>query len=1458
MNDFMFYPEITDKDFNEKIYMKKEFRDTEIINSTIEKTYKKEFTLEPHQIFLKNFISPDTPYNGVLILHGTGAGKCMAINTPIIMHDGTIKPIQDIIIGDKIMGDDSTPRIVLSTTTGKDKMYDIIQKNGNKYTVNSEHILTLKVNPEYIEKSNKIIIKYIDNNEFQEKVFNFTDKEWNKKIATYFFEKIKKNNVLEISVKNYLKLSHSFKKRCKGYKVILHFDEKETDCDPFQFGENLVERNINIPHDYKCNSFEKRKELLHGILKSNQTLLFDKIKKNIVNDIVFLIRSIGYTCSIKNQNNKIKIEYTEKLSTTPITVKYNRFDNYYGFTISDNGRYVLDDCTVTHNTCTAISIAEGFKNSLKSINKKILIISTLKYNFIKELYDFQKEKTKKNYDDSVQCTGSSYELPEESLYMTPIQKERAVDKLKKRYYQVLGYQKFANQIIENTSGWKGEDDKVNENIKKYIAREFDDRVIIIDEIQNIKTEKGNDLSKSIQPILQSIIKYGKNIKLILMSATPMFDRPDEIIFYINLLLENDKRETIQKSDIFNYKDGTLKPNGETILRDVFKGYVSYVRAEKPFTFPFRIYPDNAVIPQYKYYMNGDLIPEEKRIRYTRLILCEMSHIQNNTYSYYLQKKLVEGKITNENSVIVNANENQEIKKSKRNNVEKNNNGENNKKDASLLFYLTKISNIVYPMAHNNENIKIGSFKKDAIDADYDNGLGGYYRSVKMQGKKSMTQYKYQSHAIFSNNTPFADENHLIKYSIKFSNILHTIKKSVGLIFIYSQFIEQGALPLALILEQNGFERKCYDGEFPLLDFPKKRKGICYKCGNEKTDTIHNNDKHADFHGFRQAKYILHFGEKKDVIKIKKEEALRQFSSQNNKYGEEIKIFIGTRTVSEGLDFKRLRQVHIMEPWYNLSRNEQIIGRAIRNMSHRDLLPEENNVEIYTYASVLKKSTNKKDSYTQYEAVDLKNYRIAENKDIIIKKIMRIMKESAVDCVLFKKGNVITDTTSVKQITSSNKKLNVSVMDKPYSQICDYNENCDYKCNWCPKKGVSYPINVDTYNIRFASTQIEKIKKTIKNLFKENLVYYLGSLENKIISQNKDTDKLFIYSALESIVNNKNEIVYDKFSRKGYIIYRGDYYIFQPFDLERDETPLLYRSLPVPSGSDFIDLENIIVEYEKNNKQVQKKKNGNENTLDSFLKKIEELYNKHITILHDEKNKSSKDYFYLLSIIGCLYDTLELKDKETIIKNILTEYINKSKKKYIQTIINYLDNNNILLDFYRDIYPNKISTKKKTDPFFIGFILDDKYYVIDNIDKIKSENNINKTIEFIEADNDLILQIKEYKKLNVKNNNRVGKKNNEIYGLMLTEKNTKVFKIINTFMEQKLLTKESKESRRSQQKGQRCTSYSLDQLEDIRKKLNMYHYSDRSKRQKDFLCMDIQLYLRCKQLQNADNKIWFYT
>ena len=82
-------------------------------------------------------------------------------------------------------------------------------------------------------------------------------------------------------------------------------------------------------------------------------------------------------------------------------------------------------------------------------------------------------------------------------------------------------------------------------------------------------------------------------------------------------------------------------------------------------------------------------------------------------------------------------------------------------------------------------------------------------------------------------------------------------------------------------------------------------------------------------------------------------------------------------MSEGLDFKNIRQVHIIEPWYNLSRHSQIIGRAIRKNSHINLPDEEQNVEVFEYCAHM----NSKTKLQETETVDLRIYRNAELKNI---------------------------------------------------------------------------------------------------------------------------------------------------------------------------------------------------------------------------------------------------------------------------------------------------------------------------------------------------------------------------------------------------------------------------------------------------------------------------------------------
>lgn len=88
--------------------------------------------------------NPGSLGSAIAIKGPPGTGKCHTYDTPILMYDGTIKMVQDIHIGDVIMGDDSTPRNVLSLGSGMDDLYEVHLNNGEKYGVNSQHIMCLK------------------------------------------------------------------------------------------------------------------------------------------------------------------------------------------------------------------------------------------------------------------------------------------------------------------------------------------------------------------------------------------------------------------------------------------------------------------------------------------------------------------------------------------------------------------------------------------------------------------------------------------------------------------------------------------------------------------------------------------------------------------------------------------------------------------------------------------------------------------------------------------------------------------------------------------------------------------------------------------------------------------------------------------------------------------------------------------------------------------------------------------------------------------------------------------------------------------------------------------------------------------------------------------------------------------------------------------------------------------
>ena len=189
---------------------------------------------------LAQWISNPSSVGNVIAMRGPmGVGKCHARDTPILMYDGTTKMVQDIVVGDQIMGDNSRPRMVLTLGRGRDMMYDIIPTKGHAYTVNSEHILCLQYSG-----GNRIVRRPTRNGlHFKAYVLDAATLTCKSRTfdsyepaSEYVDMEYSGDNTLEISVKDYLNLPEYHRRNLKGYSVGVDFDSKNVDFDPYIIG----------------------------------------------------------------------------------------------------------------------------------------------------------------------------------------------------------------------------------------------------------------------------------------------------------------------------------------------------------------------------------------------------------------------------------------------------------------------------------------------------------------------------------------------------------------------------------------------------------------------------------------------------------------------------------------------------------------------------------------------------------------------------------------------------------------------------------------------------------------------------------------------------------------------------------------------------------------------------------------------------------------------------------------------------------------------------------------------------------------------------------------------------------------------------------------------------------------------------------------------------------------------
>jgi hypothetical protein len=1187
-------------------------------------------------------------------------------------------------------------------------------------------------------------------------------------------------------MKEYGKYVKEVETAFKELEKILHKEESQTKLLPYMkaLEQSKIELNTYIN---KQNKTSYKDDINYVIYNIYPKLIDKEYDRKILEHIILQ--------QFYNPDNLININTKTPYKIFKLTAVQKMLRNFLGPNTPYNNMMLIHDPGVG-KTCTAITIAENLKQYVRMNNKRIYIIRP---DAFKEQL-FEMEKVKKN-EPQMQCTGTSY--LEEVKKTNPVNEEYllncvrgdtdACERLHKnikkeieKYYQfnnLIKWAKTINQEIEqHIANIKSESEKLAKKIS-VIRSLFNNNLLIIDEAHKLRDEGSADGDERlVVKILNDVCLYSQNMKLLLLTATPMYDKPAEIVPLLNFMLLNDKRPTLRVSDIFANDEGELLKMGEEKLLYAIKGYVSYMRGNNPEEFPIRLYADvnlpiSKMLTEYPTKdLTGAKILKKNKIKFLKLVTCPLS----------IEQQLV----------INNININEE--------------GE----EIRGVAYQGQLQagNFIYQSLKESNNI-----------------------AKECYGVKGLMNIVNQKNGVYSFKNPdFAKEligESLKKYSMKYYMLIQNIKKSVGPVFIYSNFIAGGILPLTLILELNGYKR--YNGDKAILNSNYK-----------STKTL--------------GEYVYFTGsERKSVSKY--------LNKRQNMVNEPVRVFICSAVATEGLNLFGYRESHILDPWYNMSQLEQTIGRCIRRGSHLHLPEEERNVVVYLYANVFTGSMKDVESY------DLRVYNIVEKKAINTGRIQKLIKEHAIDCAILKKNNTRNKEDypkKVQMVTSHGKKIAVDLFDKPNTVVTFFQDKFSDYCS--TDKYKVKRLKLDTildFDLSLLDIEIREILEVIKIELQKNGILLIDDLK--------------------SIINNNIEIKYDKITIKKILEYLKEYYKENNIKIVNklgEVSQIVYSTGAIR----LLNLENInprqsILEQYKVYNKVSRLPAIIKDEEDYRFTKINSIelmpFIKELKISKEEHAKSTVfSYNNILYKMQNLYNniinfnfslpkqdaiSMNINKNNKLLNLIFEKLIIKEKIFVLQNLIYRIINlsNSILTNFEKDLSECI------------------KYNIVYNNEIISTDTNINynksvisnaKHIYGFIITNKNSLQLYKYEKSNNISNSfiidksKISKVINERYSTLKSQEIGKIFGFLEYTKSEylqpifKIIDYEAKGFKKSV-KGIACTSKLIENILEYINKFNKdftYKYKDKNKHRN---CNNLELIMRTyssSKLRDINEKIIF--
>jgi hypothetical protein len=783
-------------------------------------------------------------------------------------------------------------------------------------------------------------------------------------------------------------------------------------------------------------------------------------------------------------------------------------------------------------TQAAIQVAEGFLE--KFPRKKILIVApgTIQSGFYRNIFDINRvaigsadnEPNVANQgtgDLYMRLTGTIYERNKATI-------ERKVIEAIRRRYSFFGYLAFRNyirKVIERRVG-KQTAGKTRQ-IEEALRNEFSGRVLIVDEAHHLRDDaaateedeetdtagaggkkdvEDTNAGSKLAPYLKQVLTATDGMKLILMTATPMYNTAKEIITLLNFLLMNDKRQTLVESQLFDAQ-GSLRAGSSAakrLLHRAASSYISFMRGENPRTFPVRLTPNPRIINMVSTYPTIDpsgrhAIPEEDRKAMVSLPLVA-SELSGDTLTKMLE--VIDEEISPEAA-------------------------ESGRFGIRIRDRLIQAGNFLFPVGVDEESI----------------GEAGFNNTFRKEGKGIGIKFRCKDGV----SADWLASENIGEFSPKAATVLDSVRGSKGVCFLYSRFVPTGALSLALALEANGYtlvgraEPLFADG----IQSPGGRQ--CALCPNKERGHA------ATGHSFVAAKYVLLTGN--EEISPKNSDAIAAARATENKDGRNVKVVIGSQVAAEGVDLRFVREIHIFDSWYHLNKTDQVIGRGIRFCSHSLLPREERNATIFLHCVTFPGGSD-----SSRETIDLYSYRQALKKAKQIGEVSRELKTHALDCNLNRDAIIIMGQPPIRMIDSQGTvRDNVSINDSPFSPLCDWLETCEYTCSPNIKVDISSldkleELDNSTYDEFAARFKESALKTRVRNLFAAQAFFDVEYFRQIFLDIPSEAYGML----LNNILNNKNFHVKHK-GIDGYIIYRNKYFLFQPSIIKDEAIPLVLRT-----------------------------------------------------------------------------------------------------------------------------------------------------------------------------------------------------------------------------------------------------------------------------------------------------------